>query len=194
VRVQHDWGVGVKGKDESAVIALSVEDRKVFIATGYGSEAYLPDGKVGAIRDHARPALKANDFSTGLYLIDAEVARAAADAHHVELSDMPPPMQSPQRGVGCGGSALAVFVLIVIGLSLFGRRRGGGGGFGGGWGSGLFTWLALDSLFRAGRGGGWGDSGWGGGGFGGGGGWGGGGGFGGFGGGSGGGGGAGGDF
>src|SRR5262245_9879776 len=91
VRVQHDWGVGVKGKDEGAVIALSLADRKIFIATGYGSEGYLPDGKVGEIRDHARPALRANDFSNGLFLVDAEVARVAADAHHVTLSGSPPP-------------------------------------------------------------------------------------------------------
>src|SRR4051812_2135739 len=74
VRIQHDWGVGSAGKDESVVIALSVADRKVFIATGYGTESYLPDGKVGAIRDDAKPQLAHNDFSNGIYTIARETA------------------------------------------------------------------------------------------------------------------------
>jgi hypothetical protein len=78
VRVQHDWGVGQRGKDESVVIALSVEDRKIFLATGYGSEGYLPDGKVGQIRDLATPALRGNDYSAGIYAADVAVAQAAA--------------------------------------------------------------------------------------------------------------------
>jgi uncharacterized protein len=195
VRVQHGWGVGVKGKDESAVIALAVEDRKIFIATGYGSEGYLPDGKVGEIRDRARPLLAANNFGAGLYQVDTEVARVAADAHHVTVSGLPAAPSRANRGVGCDAQVFAIFILIAIAASLIGRRgRGGWGGGGGGWGSSLLTWLALDSIFRGGRGG-WGGGGFGG--FGGGGGWGGGGGgggFGGFGGGSGGGGGAGGSF
>lgn len=184
VRVQHDWGVGVKGKDESVVIALAVEDRKIFLATGYGSEGYLPDGKVGAIRDLATPSLRKNDYSTGLYTADLAVAQAAAAAHNVTLSGVPAaPVAQREAPNGVGTLILfGVVALLVLG-GMFGRGRGGPGG-GGGFGS-FATGALLGSLLGGNRGG-WGsgggsDSG-------------GGGGFGGFGGGSGGGGGAGGSF
>jgi uncharacterized protein len=186
VRVQHDWGVGQRGKDESVVIALSVEDRKIFLATGYGSEGYLPDGKVGEIRDLATPALRRNDFSSGLYTADVAVAQVAAAAHNVTLTGVAPAART--RGGDDSWVLTLVFlgILVVVG-ALASRGRGGRGG-GGGFGS---FWLGalLGGLFSN-RGG------FGGGGFGGSGGGdnGGGGGFGGFGGGSGGGGGAGGNF
>ena len=182
VRVQHDWGVGVRGSDESVVIALSVEDRKIFLATGYGSERYLPDGKVGEIRDRATPLLRANDFSGGLYAADLAVAQVAAAAHGVTLTGVPP-AQRMRAGSGDDYGGLIGLGIVVLFIVIAGAFRGRGGRGGGG-GGGFWAGALLGSLIgNRGSGGG------GGGGFGGGGG-----GFGGFGGGSGGGGGAGGDF
>ncbi len=166
VRVQHDWGVGAKGHDESVVIALSVADRKIFIATGYGSEGYLPDGRVGEIRDHAHAALHAGDFAGGLFAIDQEVAATAAAAHQVTLTGVPAVAPQAERHDSWWSTVAMVIFFIVF---FFLMRRGGGGGF--------FAGALLGSMFRGGGGGGT-DGG----------------GFGGFGGGSGGGGGAGGDF
>jgi uncharacterized protein len=191
VRVQHVWGVGQRGKDESVVIALSIEDRKIFLATGYGSESYLPDGKVGEIRDLATPFLRTNDFSTGLYTADLAVARTAAAAHGVILSGLTGATAGPPQAHSRDDSWVITLVflgiMVVVG-ALASRGRGGRGGGGGGFGS---FWLgALLGGMLGNRGGG----GWGGRGGGDGGGNAGSGGFGGFGGGSGGGGGAGGDF
>lgn len=176
VRVQHDWGVGVAGKNESVVVAVAVEDHKIFIATGYGSEGYLPDGKVGEIRDHVRDALHGGDFSAGLLQIAHEVAPIAAAAHGVTLDGAPALRTTARNTGGCAGmSPLMIMMLVVLLFGLFGRGgRGGGGGF--------LAGAVLGNMFgRGGMGGGGGDRD-------------GGGGFGGFGGGSGGGGGAGGDF
>ncbi len=177
VRVQHDWGVGTRGSDESVVITLAVEDRKIFIATGYGTEGYLPDGKVGALRDHARTKLSAGDFSGGIFQLANEAATIAAAAHDVTLTGAAPITERPARDVGCtGAGTMVAFLVIFLLLSMFGRRGGGGGG-------GFLAGAVLGSMFNRGNSGGdgfGGDSG--------------GGGFGGFGGGSGGGGGAGGDF
>ena len=173
VRVQHDWGVGTAAKDESIVVAVAVEDHKIFIATGYGSEGYLPDGKVGEIRDHVRDKLHAGDFSGGLLQIAHEAAPIAAAAHGVTLDGAPEVRTTARDTGGCGGmSPLMIMLMLVLVFSMFGRGGRGGGGF--------LAGAVLGSLFnRGGRGGGD-DRG--------------GGGFGGFGGGSGGGGGAGGDF
>lgn len=164
VRVQQEWGVGIKGKDEGVVIALSVADRKIFLATGYGSEGYLPDGKVGEIRDRATPALRANDFAGGLVLADLGVAQVAAAAHHVTLTGVPA-MAATQRADEQSNLVtlifLGVFALVAIGGMFRGRGgRGGGGGFGS-----FAAGALLGSLF--GRGGGSGGGGSGGGGFGG---------------------------
>src|SRR5262249_26190069 len=110
VRVQHDWGVGAKGKDESVVVALSVADRKIFIATGYGAEAYLPDGKVGEIRDRARPLLKAGDYAGGLTQIAGDVATIAADYHHVSLDDSVRALPTARTNRGCDGTAPTVLI------------------------------------------------------------------------------------
>ena len=172
VRVQHDWGVGVRGKDESVVIAVAVADRKIFIATGYGSEGYLPDGKVGEIRDRARPLLAAGDYAQGVLQIAQDIAPIAAEAHHATLDASVRPAATAARGPGCGSTVPTLVFFVVFALFALLNRRGGGGG-------GFLPGILLGSLFGRGRGGGGG---------------GGGGGFGGFGGGSGGGGGAGGDF
>ena len=174
VRVQHDWGVGTKGKDESVVIALSLADRKIFIATGYGSEGYLPDGKVGELRDHATPQLKANAYGAGILQIAREAAGIAAAEHKVALDDSVRAI-APQPHERGSILPMVLFFIVFAVFAIFGSRRGGGGGGGGG---GFLAGAVLGSMFNnGGRGG---DSG--------------GGGFGGFGGGSGGGGGAGGSF
>lgn len=136
VRVQHDWGVGKKDTDESVVIALSVADREIFLATGYGSEPYLPDGKVGAIRDLALPALRANDFSGGLYTAAHEVAMVAAAAHNVKVLGDDSVGQGgtrtgPSGSGGCGDDPLT-FVMLVVLVLVFAFRRRGRGGRGGG--------------------------------------------------------------
>lgn len=151
VRVQHDWGVGVKGKDESVVVALSVADRAVFFATGYGSEPYLPDGKLGAIRDDITPQLRANDYSAGLLRGTRQIANVAAAAHGVTIlgdDSVGQGVTTPAGDTGGGnGNLISLGILLVV-LVLFAfRRRGGGGrgpglfvmpwgGFGGGGGFG----------------------------------------------------------
>ncbi|HEX5061263.1 MAG TPA: TPM domain-containing protein [Kofleriaceae bacterium] len=170
VRIQHDWGVGTKGKDESVVIALSVADRQIFLATGYGSEPYLPDGKVGEIRDHALPALRANDYSRGLLTAVRETAKVAADAHGVKLlgddsvGQSTTPTARTSEDTGCSDELVSFAIIIVILLLLGGRRRGGRGGRRGGfivgpwfgWGGGRSWGGGGDDFGGSGGGGGFG--------------------------------------
>lgn len=133
VRVQHDWGVGQRGKDESVVIALSVEDRQIFLATGYGSEGYLPDGKVGEIRDRATPFLRTNDFSTGLYTADLATAQVSAAAHGITLTGVPATPSRVRSDDWAGVGTLVFLAIVVVAAVLGGRGRGGRGGVGGFW-------------------------------------------------------------
>lgn len=182
----RDWGVGVKGKNNGVVILVSKNQRKAWIATGYGMEGPLPDVTVKQIVDQRMiPFFKENDFYRGFDNTVDAIEQAAAGEFKAD-----PANQVANRGGG-GIAPRSIFFIIIIIIIIVVRLFGGGGGGGGyasrrGFGSGL-GWFFLGSMLG---GGGSRDGGGFGGGFGGGGG----GGFGGFGGGSGGGGGAGGGW
>jgi uncharacterized protein len=140
-RVYERWKIGKKGKDNGLLFLVAVRDRKIWIATGYGAEKILPDGRVGEIRDAIlRPAFRGGRYGEGLFNgvgAVAEVVRAAGrNGENIATPE-------PRKGFRLSSSRIAIaFVLVVILVafvgSLFGRRgkgppdgRGGGplGGF-----------------------------------------------------------------
>ncbi|MCH8271699.1 MAG: TPM domain-containing protein [Candidatus Marinimicrobia bacterium] len=189
IRLFEKWGIGGKGKDNGILIFNAVDARKIRIEVGYGLEGILPDGLAGEIRDkYLIPALKQNDFDSGLSLGLAAVASIIAADAKVKLTGNYSALTQNrnQRGRKRGGglSIFKIMMLFFVISSLLGRGRGRGrrGRRGGG---GLLGGLLLMSMLGGGHRGY--NSGGFGGGFGGGG-------FGGFGGGMGGGGGAGGSY
>ncbi len=176
LQIGRQWGVGVKGEagdpaKNLGVVVLLVPKKnhrpgtgQIFIATGRGAEGFLPDARVGRIRDAMTPYLAREEYGPGLaYGVDL-IAQAFAQEFGVTLSAAPPAPRPAQRDVSfpSGATLFWIIFVTVLLLSRLARRRRR-------WGRGL--WWA---------GGGWGGGGWGGGGGGGGGG-----GFGGFGGGGG---------
>jgi uncharacterized protein len=155
VRAGQTWGVGKRGEDRGLVVAFAREDRKIFVATGYGTEGYLPDGRVGGLLDrYALPHLREDRFSQGLVaLVDALVADSAREFGVEITGAVAPPPEPASSGPGplaliLGGIALVVFLFVarrnpalaflMLGSRMFGRG-GGVGGFGGGFGSGGFA-------------------------------------------------------
>ena len=160
VRVGKEWGVGRKGEDRGIVVALAIEERRVFIATGYGVEGFLPDGKVGGILDdEVLPDLRRNAWSVAMVRASAALVREAAAEYNVSIADLdqapaPRATHSPtllSRIVPFLLMALAFYLMIrhpwiFLMLMSSGRRGGGGfrtggfggGGFGGGTGFGGF--------------------------------------------------------
>lgn len=43
VQIGRSWGVGGKQKDNGVLMLVAIDDREIFIATGYGLEGALPD-------------------------------------------------------------------------------------------------------------------------------------------------------
>lgn len=171
------WGVGNKKTNNGVVLLVAKNDRKVFIAPGYGLEGALPDITCKSIIDNEiTPNFKQDDFFRGLNLGTSAIFKAAAGEYKA------PAGYRSNRGNGGGGSLFGIIIIIFIVLMLVGRGGGrGGGGMFSRRGYGDFaTGAIFGSMLGGGRRGG--DN-WGGGGFGGGS-SGGGGGFGGFGGGS----------
>jgi uncharacterized protein len=192
LQVLRDWGVGGQSKKDNGIVILAaINDRKIWISTGYGMEGAIPDITAKTIIENdIVPNFKAGNYYRGLDNATSSIIKAAAGEYTAPAGYSDRGGGNDGRGISPGKIIIAFIILMIILRSLGGGGRGGGGfmsrrgysGFGGGFLGGMIG----SSLGRGGFGGG----GFGGGGFGGGGG----GGFGGFGGGSGGGGGAGGGW
>ena len=126
VRVGETWGVGRAGEDRGIVVAIGIEEREIFIATGYGVEGFLPDGRVGAIRDAATPALARNDFSTGLLQISSALVGAAAEEFGVEITGgviAVPPARRQSRPASPFQLLIGLLGLLAMGYLAIGIRR-----------------------------------------------------------------------
>ena len=156
VQIGRQWGVGAKGaagdpaKNLSVVILLVPLKQhrpgtgQVFIATGRGAEGFLPDSRVGRIRDAMLPYLAREAYGQGLSVGVDLVAQAFASEFGVTLGTSPPrPSSSPAPAWPPG--VVALFWLCFVVLLLLARRRGlfllwafgsRGGSWGGGWGGG----------------------------------------------------------
>lgn len=177
--ILRDWGVGQADRDNGIVILAAIQDRKVWISTGYGMEGVLPDMVVQSIIDHdILPSFRTGNYYSGFNAAVESIATAAAGEYQARAEDRGSERRSSRRP---SGLLIGLIILFII-LRLFSGGGKGGGGFMSRRG---YRGFGGPVIF----GGGFGGGGFGGGGFGGGGG-----GFGGFGGGSGGGGGAGGSW
>lgn len=65
--IAERWKLGDKDIDNGLLILVAIEDKKIFILTGYGIEASLPDSVVGRIIRHdIKPYFKNGEFFAGL--------------------------------------------------------------------------------------------------------------------------------
>src|SRR5881296_1632169 len=102
VQIGRQWGVGAKGEagdpaKNLGVVILLVPLKQhrpgtgqVFIATGRGAEGFLPDSRVGRIRDAMLPYLAREDYGRGLSVGVDLVAQAFASEFGVTLGTSPP--------------------------------------------------------------------------------------------------------
>src|SRR2546426_5860024 len=109
LQIGRQWGVGVKGEagdpaKNLGVVVLLVPTKnhrpgtgQIFIATGRGAEGFLPDARVGRIRDAMTPYLAREEYGPGLaYGVDL-IAQAFAQEVGVTLSAAPPAPRPAQR-------------------------------------------------------------------------------------------------
>ncbi|HWF45019.1 MAG TPA: TPM domain-containing protein [Candidatus Kapabacteria bacterium] len=166
---------GVRAKNNNvAIILLSMQEHKGFIATGYGLEPTLTDAATSMVyQEILVPALRRGDVYAGLDSSTTAMFQIIGGEFHVQ------PGRSPLRRQPNAPSITGVFFIIIaffVLMFLFramagtGARRTvvGAGGGGSGCMGGILQGLFWSSIFNTGRGG-WGGSGFGGGGFGGGG-------------------------
>jgi uncharacterized protein len=121
----------------------------IFISTGRGAEGFLPDARVGRIRDAMGPYLAQEDYGGGLAAGVDLIAQAFAAEFGVQLTGVPLPTEGEHAPGMPAVIKLLLFLLVLFFLSRrrslflplmlggFGGRGGGRGGWGGGGGGGF---------------------------------------------------------
>ena len=168
LQIGRQWGVGAKGaagdpaKNLGVVLLLvPLKDHRpgtgqVYIATGRGAEGFLPDARVGRIRDAMTSYLAREEYGAGLAHGVDLIAQAFAQQFGVTLTgvpELPPDNGNQPLPIPLGWIVVAVVLLIILsrgrilllplwfagwgggrGGGWSGGGGGGGGGFGGGFG------------------------------------------------------------
>lgn len=116
------WGVGQKGKNNGLVLLWATDDRKIFIATGYGLEGAVPDAIAKRIISTViTPEFKNQMYYRGLDKGTDEIIRYAKGEYKSDASD----------GEGEFPIELIIFFIIMFVIFVIIRsrnNRGGGGG------------------------------------------------------------------
>ena len=178
LKVAEKWQLGNKDIDDGLLMVVAVNDRDMYILTGYGLEGVLPDSAVNRIiREDITPLFKQNNYGAGILAgVGALQTRLTADPEVLARADAQAAERSQsQNDIGDSPSPVFLFVMAMIFgsfiTSIFGRIFGSiltAGGFfvgslalGGGFFMTLimaiFLWLFLISRGsgggRGGRGG-----------------------------------------
>ena len=149
VNIYTEWGIGGKDKDNGALLAVAIGDRKGWITTGYGLEGILPDATVGSIwRKVITPLFKEGNYEGGILNGVISMAEIILEEHGQSFSkEITPDKPEQEQGRGILGIPILLFLFLIFGwrilpFLLFGRMVGywsggsfgGSGGFGGGFG------------------------------------------------------------
>jgi uncharacterized protein len=123
VRAFERWRVGKKGQDTGLLIVVAVEDRRLWITTGYGLEGSLPDGKVGEIRDREFvPAFRRGALAEGILRGTEALARVILAAPELARRGGRAPPRPAGGGLPIGWGVLAA-ALLALGAIAWAEQR-----------------------------------------------------------------------
>jgi uncharacterized protein len=145
------WGIGRKDKDNGVLILAAMQDRKVFIATGYGMEGVIPDALAKRIVEQLIvPNFKMEQYYAGLDKATDMIFKLASGEYKAEKVD---------SGANDEGAILlSLFVFFIIFLVAFKNRKDNNNHMGGKGGSiDLFTTIMLANMLNGGNKGKFGD-------------------------------------
>lgn len=180
VELAEQWGVGTSKQDNGAIVLVATDDRELFIATGYGLEATLPDALCKRIIERdILPGFRSSGYFEGLMSGTTKMM----DAVRGEYSDTPRARKMPEEGWPAI-VLITLFILLILAAKVWSAKRysvinnipfwtawqllnaargthrggwgsfSGGGGFGGGGGGG-FGGFGGGSFGGGGAGGRW---------------------------------------
>ena len=124
IRVAEAWKIGQKGRDNGAILLVSMRDRSVRIEVGYGLESNLTDARTSQIiRNELAPRFRQGDYYGG---IDAAATAIIQSVRGLYQGNPDAEARSPRRSAGRPFNMLIVllFPLLWI-LSATGKWGGG---------------------------------------------------------------------
>ncbi|WP_192347248.1 YgcG family protein [Algoriphagus sp. Y33] len=159
-RLGQSWGIGGGDNDNGILILAAMDDRKVFIATGYGMEGAVPDALAKRIVENLiLPNFRKEAYYQGLNEATDMIFKLASGEYKAE---------DVESTGNSGGAILMIlfFIFIFVILPLLKNRNDNDNHMGGrGGGVDLWTTIMLAGMLggRGGRGGSFGGGGFGGG-------------------------------
>jgi len=124
------WELGEADTDDGLLILAAINDRKIYILTGYGLEGVLPDAAVNRIiREDITPYFKQNDYGAGLLAgLDKIEQRLTADPEILARADAQAEARRAEQGSDELPSPIFLFLMAMIFGSfitnIFGRVLG----------------------------------------------------------------------
>jgi len=140
MKVAEQWKLGQKGRDNGAILLISVKDKKVRIEVGYGLEGALTDLIAASIiRNEISHYFRQGQYYKG---IDAGISSMMLATRN-EYKAIPQQRKRSKKQQSSSFGSLIIFIIFIF-LSLGGRggRRGRG--------NGLLWFLIGSSMFRGG--------------------------------------------
>lgn len=148
--IARAWGVGSKEANNGVLIYIALEDRAIFIQTGYGSEGFLPDAIAKRIVEQImKPYFRQGRFYEGLRLAIEAIKTRGAEENFPKTGTKQPDGELPgwlvilivlivlylvMRNPGKGGGISRGGPVILPPIGTGGRGMSGWGGSAGGWG------------------------------------------------------------
>lgn len=151
-RLYEEWGIGTKPENKGALFLVAIEDRKMRIEVGYGSEPVLTDAYTASlIRNVAAPHFRAGDYGGGIQAVVDRLVEPLETGQTPSVAEPEPSgregfpewliipgflvfslfFRGARRRRGRGGYYRTHGPFVGGGFGGGGYRGGGGGGFGG---------------------------------------------------------------
>ncbi|AFK03282.1 protein of unknown function DUF477 [Emticicia oligotrophica DSM 17448] len=142
VKLGREWGIGQKDKNNGVILLWAPGDRKIFIATGYGTEGALTDARSKRIIEQIiKPNFKEMRYFQGLNEATDRIIQYLSGEFQAETSE--------EGDAGDVVFAIVFFLIVIIIITFMIKKGGGGGNRGGGfvpyttytgWGSSSGGW------------------------------------------------------
>lgn len=117
LRLAEAWGVGRKGKDNGILIYIALQDRKLYIQTGYGAEGFLPDALAKRIIENViKPAFREGRYYAGLNGATDIIMKLGSGEYTAD--------QLQGGDEGFPWASIVIIILLLFILSWIFQRRG----------------------------------------------------------------------
>jgi uncharacterized protein len=115
LKILRDWGVGQKDKGNGVVMLCAMNDRKIFIATGYGIEGALPDLICRRIIDNdIKPAFRQKQYYQGFDAATTTIIKRASGEFQGD----------PDLESGGGDAIFIILFMLILFFIIFRANRG----------------------------------------------------------------------